>query len=173
MLKRTANEKTGEITFAVSSVKEAEEAVQLMQERNEAIAEVEAMMEEEYELSTLRKESMALYEAVRAFVLKRNKDLIMDDRTWKIVKPASRSWNPDKLMKLLPKSLFMKVATMSYTIDPERLDSLIREGSIDRKKIATAFEETPKTPYVKHTVLKEEDTTGEDEADAVAAALDS
>lgn len=144
----------------------------MMEERNEAIAEVEAMMEEEYELSTLRKESMALYEAVRQFVLKRGKDLEMPDRTWKIVKQKIRTWNAETLQQLLPKPLFLKVAQMEYRVDAEKLDSLIRAGEIDRDKIKSAFEEKAKQAYVKHTVLKQDDNAGEDEASAVASALD-
>lgn len=173
MLKRNVDEKTGVVTFAVSSVADAEEAIKLMEERNEAIAEVEAMMEEQYELSTLRKESMALYEAVRSFVLlKRKKDLIMDGRTFKIVTQHTRRWNADRLHSLLPKALFMEVATTEYVIDAQKLDSLINAGKIDRDAIADAFEETAKAPYVKHSVIKADDNSAEEEADAIASALD-
>lgn len=169
-LKRIVNPKNEEITYSVSSVADAEEAIELMKERNDAIREIEAQMEEEYELSTLRKESMAAYEAVRAFVLKRGKNLVMEDRQFTIVKPAKRAWNPDKLQALLPKSVFVKVATMTYKIDAEKLDSEIRAGKIDRKKIEKAYEEMPSTPYVKHTVKTVDNS--QEEADAVAAALD-
>jgi len=57
-------------------------------------------------------------------------------------------------------------------VDAEKLDSLIRAGEIDRDKIASAYEEKPKAAYVKHSVIKEDDNSGEDEASAVASALD-
>ena len=172
MLKKNVDKKTEKVTFTVSSEKSAVEALALMQERTEAIAEIEAKMEEEYEMSTLRNESMALYDAVRLFVLNRDKDLILPDRTFKIVKQKIRRWNPEKLAKLLPKHMFMKIVKVEYAVDAEKLDSMIRAGKIDRDEIKGAFEETPKAAYVKHSVLKADDTTGEDEADAVASALD-
>lgn len=173
MLRKHVAAKTGEVTFSISSVADAKAAIELMKERTEAINEIEEMMEEEYELSTLRKESMALMEAVKDFVLKRDKPLEVDNRRFTIVKQHVRKWNPEKLQSLLPKAVFMKVATMQYVVDPERLDSLIRAGEIDRKKIESAFEESPKAPYVKHSILKPSDNSGEEEADRVAEALDS
>lgn len=90
---------------------------------------------------------------------------------WRYTKVVQhqRSWNPDKLMKLIPTSIYKMVIKVS--VDSAKLDQLVREGKIDRKKIEAAYEETPKKPYVKATRASGNADAGEAEATSLAEVL--
>jgi hypothetical protein len=92
-----------------------------------------------------------------------------EDETVKLTKVVSHrcTWNADKLRKLLPTSLYKLV--IDVKVNDKALDELCREGKIDRKKIASAFEEVPNAPYTRRTVKGT--PSGKDEAAALAAKL--
>lgn len=81
----------------------------------------------------------------------------------------TRRWNPDKLRVLLPTSLYKLV--IDVKVNADKLDALVKEGKINRKKIAKAFEETPNAPYVKRTDKADRQSI-ETEAANLKAALD-
>jgi hypothetical protein len=101
---------------------------------------------------TLREDIYKLTESINAFVVKHYEasDGYEDQhvRFTKVV-GHTRRWNPDKLIRLLPTSLYKLV--IDVKVNADRLDALVKEGKINRKKIAKAFEETPNAPYVKRT----------------------
>ena len=81
----------------------------------------------------------------------------------------TRSWNPVTLQKLLPTRLYKLVIIVK--VDSAKLDELVREGKIERKKIEKAFEETPNTPYVKMTKKDQSAARSADESESLAEAL--
>lgn len=81
----------------------------------------------------------------------------------------TRSWNPDKLQKLLPTRLYKLVIIVK--VDSGKLDELVREGKIDRKKIEKAYEEKPNTPYVKMTKKDQSAARAAGESESLAEAL--
>lgn len=80
-----------------------------------------------------------------------------------------RSWNPEKLQRLLPTRLYKLV--IDVKVNSAKLDELVREGKIDRKKIEAAYEEVPNKPYVKRTVKGKDEDKAADEADKLKEAL--
>lgn len=114
----------------------------------------------------LQNELAALKAAVDAFVLDHE---AYEDDTYKLtrVQGHRRTWNADKLEAILPRGLFKRV--IKITVDPAKLDQLVRAKKIDGKKIDPAFEETPNAPYVKYTVKSED--SGASEAEGLAEAL--
>lgn len=120
----------------------------------------------------LREEIDKLTEAVDGWIIANYEasDGYEDDKV-KLTKVVSyrRSWNPEKLRKLLPTKLYKLV--IDVTVNKNRLDELVREGKIDPKKIESAYEETPNKPYVKRTDKSDTKTRGEEEAANLAAAL--
>lgn len=93
-----------------------------------------------------------------------------EDDTVRLTKVVSyrRTWNPDTLRKLLPTALYKLV--IEVKVDATKLNELVSEGKIDRKKIEAAYEETANAPYVKRTA-KSDDKTSKDEAAKLSKAL--
>lgn len=84
------------------------------------------------------------------------------------VQAFKRVWNVDKLEQIIPRPLFRKV--IKIDVDANKLDQLVREGKIDDKKIAPAYEETPNKAYAKWT-YKSDKSKGEQEAASLAEKL--
>ena len=93
-----------------------------------------------------------------------------EDDTVKLTKVVghTRRWNPEKLRVLLPTSLYKLV--IDVKVNADKLDALVKEGKINRKKIAKAFEQTPNAPYVKRTDKSDRQSI-EQEADRLKEAL--
>lgn len=91
-----------------------------------------------------------------------------DDGHFKVTRVQSykRTWNGDKLLKILGVAGFNKVSRR--VPDPDLIDELVKEGKIDLKKIKPAFEETPNKAYVKVSEVIERDNS---EADKIREAL--
>ena len=118
-------------------------------------ARVEAEIEELLNAAPIknrRAKIAKLTEAIDAYVIEHYaaSDGYEDD-TVKLTKVVghTRRWNPDKLRPLMPTSLYKLV--IDVKVNADRLDALVKEGKINRKRIAKAFEETPNAPYVKRT----------------------
>jgi hypothetical protein len=109
----------------------------------------------------------ALKSAIDAYVLDHDE---FETDTLKItrVQAHRRTWNIDTLAKIVPRGIFKNIVKM--TVDPAKIDALVKEGRLDSKKIAPAYVETPNAAYVKWTE-KSDTTSGADEADALADAL--
>jgi hypothetical protein len=82
-----------------------------------------------------------------------------------------RSWNVDKLTKLVPRGILKNVLKIS--VDGEKVDQYVRAGKIDADKIKAAYEETPNKPYVKITPRKKGQSPerAEKEAEGLASAM--
>jgi hypothetical protein len=114
-------------------------------------------------------EIAALKEAVDAYVEKKG-NIETDTHKLTRVQGFTRKWNVDKLKKIVPKGIFLQLCNL--TPDPDKIDQAVRAGRLDAKKIAPAFEETPKAAYVKWTEKKESNSARQEEqADALAANL--
>lgn len=74
-----------------------------------------------------------------------------EDDVWKATKVVGhrRSWNVDTLEKIMPRALFKRCTTIA--VDSGKLDQLVREKKVDRKKIAKAFTEVANEPYIRIT----------------------
>lgn len=150
-------------TWVIESGKDLEAAVALIEEREEAIREIEAEMEKEYDYLTIKGEISGLNEAVRLFMIENDVKHVFRD-TYKItaIRRWNTSWNPDKLRALLPKAMWLKVTKM--VVDPNKIDDLVRQGKIDSKQIEKALEQSPVKPHIQRYPYKE----GQD-ADAARA----
>ena len=135
--------------------------------RIEEIDNLRATIYEESGLKDLDEEREKLDTAVKNYALAKGD---YEDERYKVtrVQGHKRWWDSEKLEKLLPKGLFLKV--VDYTPNAEKIDALVKAGKIDRKKIEPAFMQKPNAPYGKIT-RKTEGTSGEAEADSLAAKL--
>ena len=160
--------KLGNGSFKISSQKEAREAAQLIEERNEAIAEIEAEMEEQYDLQTMRREAVELHRALTKFMDDKSVDkLEMGEYRWQVVRGFTRTWDAGKLKAKLGKAKFLQVCKL--TPDPELIDDLVRQGKIKLDDIESALDETPKAPYIKRYENRE--AKGDAEADKLKEAM--
>lgn len=133
----------------------------MIEERNEAIAEIEALMEEEHDFQSMRKEAIELHRALTRFMDDKSVDkLDMGTFRYQVVRAVTRTWNANKLKAKLGKAKFLQVC--SVTPDPDKIDDMVRQGKIDLEDIESALDETPKTPYIKRYVNREAE--GDDEA---------
>lgn len=139
-----------------------EAAVAAIEERQEAVAEIEQKMEEEFDYSTMKAEIESLRDAVTTF-MSANKvaHVFRDNYKITLVRRTSGRWNPDKLRGLVPKGMWLKITTQ--TVNGDKIDDLVREGKLDRKVIGKAFEITAQKPHIRVFPYKE----GQD-ADAAA-----
>lgn len=120
----------------------------------------------------MREEKQILIDAVERYVLdKYEPGSGYEDESVKITKVVShkRYWNPDKLRKILPTSVYKLVIKVS--VDGAKIDELVREGKIDRERIESAFEEIPNTPYVRRSLKSDKSDRSAEEAAGLAAAL--
>ncbi len=155
-------------SFVVKSKKEMKEAIALMREKSEMVAEIEAEMEEEYGLIQMRKDSINLKTAVDLFLIERDEGYEDDKSLFTIVRPKRWRWNADKLKKLIPsKSLFMSVC--DYSPNSDKIDEAVATGKLKRNDIEAAFEAEPTKAYIKHSVKSKRD--GQEEADRIEAQL--
>lgn len=137
---------------------------------NERIAFLDEQIE--VQVASLREEKQALEDAVDKFIISKFEPGDgYEDESVKLTKVVSyrRYWNPDKLRKLLPTSVYKTV--INVTVNSAKLDELVREGRIDRDKIESAYEEVPNTPYVKKTAKAGKSDRSAEEAAGLAAAL--
>src|SRR3954454_9324041 len=137
---------------------------------NERIAFLEDQIEKQ--VAPLAAEKEILVDAVDRYVLdKFEPGSGYEDESVKITKVVShrRYWNPEKLRKILPTSMYKLVIQAS--VDGAKIDELVREGKIDRDKIESAFEEIPNTPYVKRSAKNDKEDRSAEEAAGLAAAL--
>jgi hypothetical protein len=81
----------------------------------------------------------------------------------------TRTWNVEKLQKLIPRGILKNVVKM--TVDGAKVDEYVRAGKIDRNKIKGAYEERPNKPYVKITRRSQDDGKADAEADSLAGKL--
>jgi hypothetical protein len=140
----------------------------MLEERTEAVLEIERIMEEEYDYKAMRNESTALKFAIEEFMAKSDRPkLEMSGYRWQLIKSANRVWNPDKLRAALGKAKFLKVC--SVTPDPDKIDDLVRKGTINLEDIEDALEEFPKKSYIKR--FEDSDKKADEEAERVRAAM--
>lgn len=94
-----------------------------------------------------------------------------EDDDWKATKVVGhkRTWDVEKLGKLIPRGIFKNVIKVS--VDGEKVDAMVAAGRLDRKKIAAAFTETPNKPYVKITKREQDAKKGEQQARELADKL--
>jgi hypothetical protein len=155
-------------TFTVSSLSEAREAATLLEERNEAIRDVEKIMNEEYDYAEMKAESVALKFAIEDFLVKKNrKALGMKGYRWQLIRPVNRSWDRDRLRELVGKATFLKL--VKTEVDPDKVDEFVRSGKLKLNVIEEALIELPKKPYIKR--YESSDDAADEEADRVRKAM--
>lgn len=94
-----------------------------------------------------------------------------EDDDWLATKVVStrRSWDVEKLTKLVPRGILKNLVKM--TVDNGKVDEYVRSGKLDRDKIEPAYTETPNSPYVKITRRNNNTAKIEKEAAGLAARL--
>lgn len=105
-------------------------------------------MEEEYDYLTIKAEIPALQDSVKAFMADQDvKNVFRDTYKLTLVRGSSGRWVPDKLKALVPKNVWLKITKL--TVDPEKIDDLVRKGDLDRKQIESAYVTTANKPHVR------------------------
>lgn len=160
-------------TWVIESGTDLDKAMQLIEDREDMIAEAEKVMEEEYEYLTFKAEREALMDAVRIFMLENDVAQVQrPDRGYKLTlrRDWTSRWNPERLRNLVSKNVWLKIT--KPVIDPDKIDDLVRKGELDRKKIGPAFEQSPKKPYLRRFGLQDEEAA-EKEGDALEEAMNA
>jgi hypothetical protein len=138
-------------------------AAVLIRENEQALVEIEELMEEEHGYMTIKDNIGTLKTAMLEYMV--DQDIAQapaDGGRFSLVRRTRTRWNPDKLKKILSKSQIIKVSR--FDIDPEKLDDLVRQGKLDRKKIAPALEQTPEKPHIRWYDSSDEDAASEEAA---------
>jgi hypothetical protein len=137
----------------------------------ERIAEIDVTIAE------IRREAhLDEWEAERAELKAKVDDLVInkleafEDDKIKItrVQGFKRTWDADRLEKILPRAIFRRV--IKITPDPAKIDAEVKAGNIEVDRIAPALNETPNKAYAKWTAKSESDG-GAAEAESLAAKL--
>lgn len=142
----------------------------MLEEKQEAVAEIEREMDEEYDYKALRNEATALSLAIRDFMVKNDrKKLEMDGYRWQVIRPVNRVWNADKLRGLVGKSMFFKLCR--FEPDSDKIDAMVREGKLNIDDIQDALDELPKSAYIKR--YQSSEAAADEEAERLKAAMDN
>jgi hypothetical protein len=150
-------------TWQIQTGDDLEAAVAAVEERQEAIHDLEQEMEEQYDYLTMKREVEDLTEAIRLFMVENDhKHVFRDTYKLTLIQRANTRWDESKLRKLLPKSLWLKVT--KQVVDRDKIDDLVREGKIDEKTIAPALVSTPVKPHIQRYDYKK----GQDRDAAIA-----
>lgn len=141
-------------SWLIENYKDLETVAEAIEEREQAIADIEESMEEQYDYKALKQEVSDLKYALTGFMDKNDHaQLIRPDYKIVLVKRSRTSWNEAKLKSLLPKNLWLKVTKL--VIDPDKIDDFARKGAIDMDKIAPALESKPDKPHLRWYYGKE------------------
>lgn len=159
-------------TWTIQSGADLEEAVAAIEEREQAVRDLEAEMEEKYDYLTMKQEAADLIEAVRVFMVSANmKHVFRDTYKLTLIRRATTKWNPDKLKNLVGKATWLKIT--DQVVSPSKIDDLTREGKLDSKLIAPALEQTPTKPFIQRFPYKDgqDKDAAMDEETALRAAM--
>lgn len=122
---------------------------------------------------SLREEIQRVGDAINTYVLdhyEAGEGFESDDWLATKVVGHRRTWDVEKLQKLIPRGILKNVVEMK--VIPDKIDEYVRKGKLDRKKIAAAFEEVPNKPYVRITKREQSsEEKGSAEAESLAAKL--
>lgn len=114
-------------------------------------------------------EQVALQNALNEYVLDREY-FESDEWTATRVQAHSRSWDAEKLRKLLPTSVYKSIIRVS--IDNDKVNEFVKAGTIKLKTIESAFMEKANKPFVRWTAKgRDVQTAGEAEASKLAGML--
>jgi hypothetical protein len=150
-------------TWLIESGKDLQAAVEMVEQRESDIEDIERDMEEQYDYMTMKEEVGGLNAAITKFMSANDvKHVFRDTYKITVIRGHTTTWNPDRLKKLLPKSLWLKVT--KQVVDPNKIDDLVKKGVIKDKLIEDALESKPKAAYIQRYPYKE----GQD-ADAARA----
>lgn len=140
----------------------------MIDERTDAIIEIQQEMDKKYGYSDLQEESLALNKAVIEFMDKdKVEDVDMGTYRAHLQRSYTRGWNGDKLRALVPKGVWLKIT--KQTPDPEAIEEAVKRGLLMRKQIQSAYEEKPKAPFLRRFQGK----TDDNEEERVAEVLDA
>lgn len=166
-----ALQQNAEGEWLIESAADLSAAVEAIEERQQAVRDLESEMEEQFDYLTMKEEITELENALKGAMTRFDqKHIFRDNYKITLIRGHSTTWNPDKLRKLLPKNLWLKVT--KQVIDPGKIDDLVRAGTIKEKAVAPALEQKPKAPYIQRYEYKEgedKDAAMEEEKAARAA----
>lgn len=149
-------------TFTIMNEKDLEQASTLFAELDAEIKRIT----EEYELTEMQSDVLELQRAAADYAArKRRPDIEFGGREWAVVQRHTRSWNGEKLRKLVKdKAIWLRIT--KQTPDPDAIDEAISEGVLHENDISEAYEEKPQRPYLK---LRTGTARNDDEEKALAA----
>jgi FtsZ-binding cell division protein ZapB len=160
--------KTKDKGMKFDSGKEFEAAVALLEEKEEMVASIMEILNEEYDYAEIQTEIEELKEAIRQWMMENDQaQVVRDDYKISLVRRSRSTWNIDKLKKVLGKGQFLKITRL--VVDPDRIDDLVRSGEINGKLIESALEMKPEKPYLRWYHGSEDE--GDKEADALKKAM--
>lgn len=161
-------------SFSVISPRHVHDALERQDEINEEVAELQAALLETdigIALRNLRDEEAELIMAVDSYVLNNfdGGDGVEDD-DYKVTKVVghTRTWDAEKLRKLVPLSVFKNLTAI--VVRPDKIDEYVRARKLKLKDVKSAYIERENKPYVKKT--RRNTSTGNTEAADLAAALE-
>lgn len=153
-------------SWQITSGKDFQDAIEALEQREEAVKEAEQFMEEEYDYLTMKKEIASLNEALRQWMVANHQaQVVRDDYKLVLIRRKRTKWNESKLKEILGKSMFLRCT--KQVVDTDKIDDLVRKGRIDEKVISPALEEIADKPYIR----RYDDTDDEGAADAELAAV--
>jgi molybdopterin converting factor small subunit len=144
-------------SWLIENAKDLDEVCEAIEEREQALQEIEQMMEEEYDYLTTKEEIAALnVELTRFMNANHVKHVFRDNYKVTLVKRVKTSWDAEKLKAKLPKPIWLKVT--KQVLDTEKLDDLVKGGVIKRSEIKDAFVQTDEKPHVRRYPFSEGQT---------------
>lgn len=150
-------------TWLIESQKDLDSAIEAIEIREGAIADIEQQMEEEFDYLTMKDEANQLNEAVRLFMVENDvKHIFRDNYKVTLIRRVTSKWNPDKLRQLVGKATWLKIT--DQVVSPGKIDDLVRDGKLDERAIAPALESKPTKPFIQRFPYKE----GQDKDAAIA-----
>lgn len=154
-------------TWLIENQADLDAAMDGIEERQQAIEELEKEMEEQYDYLTMKTEIVSLNEAVKSFmIMAKQKHIFRDGYKLTLVQRASTKWNPERLKKLVPKPMWLKIT--DQVVSPKKIDDLVKQGKLDDKLIAPALQSTPQAPFVQRYPYKEGQSIEDAQAEEMA-----
>jgi hypothetical protein len=123
--------------------------------------ELKERLEEEYGLKQMENDILDLTFAVHGFMIAKKIATIQRPGYYlRRIERRKRVWNGAKLKKLVPKSVWLQITTQKP--DPDKIDDLVRKGTLKIKTIESALDEIPEKPFVRRFNSSENPQEAED-----------
>jgi hypothetical protein len=147
----------------------SESDARLARERIDALTQEVYALAKKAGIPALLEEQMAIQTVLNGYVLDA-KSFEVEGWQGTRVQSHTRTWDVEKLRKRLPGSVYKQI--INVTVDKDKLDSLVKKGTIKLELIEDALVETANAAYVKWTAKgKNVQEAGQAEAAKLAEML--